>query len=113
MNALIAAIPGQWYRSSPLGDIFQVVGIDQDDRSIDIQYTDGSLDEISVDDWNEKDVKICEQPEDWVGPFDDLESDDIGLPETVMEPHGNESAIERALLEIEERRGLPNGKTDE
>ena len=104
MNAIISAVPGQWYRTPASRDLFQVVSINESDRSIDIQYTDGSLDEIGVDDWPENDVEICGQPEDWVGPFDDLESDDIGLPETLMEPHSKELPMERALLEIEEAR---------
>jgi hypothetical protein len=39
-----------------------------------------------------------------VGSFDDLEPDDIGLPESSAHPHGAEVPMERALLEIEERR---------
>lgn len=106
MNALIAAVPGQWYRIRASGDIFQVVGLDEEDRSIEIQWTDGSLDEINAEDWMEKDVALCEQPEDWVGPFDDLESDDIGLPETPVEGYRNEPSMERALLKIEQLRNL-------
>ena len=113
MNTRIAVVPGQWYRDSASGDIFQIVSVDDDDGSIDIQYTDGALEETSFDDWIAKDLQPCEQPEDWVGPFDDLQSDDIGLPESSAEPHGAEVPMERALLEIEEQRTLPTSSTDE
>ena len=103
MNAQIAALPGQWYRDPSSGGIFQIVGIDEEDRSIDIQHVDGSLEETSFDDWMGKRLESCEQPEDWVGPYDDLESDDIGLPETSMEPRA-EAPMDRALLVIEGQR---------
>ena len=55
----------------------------------------------------------CEQPEDWKGPFDDLEPVDIGLPEATSESNGNEAPMERALLDIEEKRSLGLEGTDE
>ncbi len=104
MKDRIAATPGQWYLDRASGDMFQVVSVDPDDGSIDVQHTDGSLEETSVDDWVTRSLEGCEQPEDWVGSFDDLETDDIGLPETPAEPHAAEIPMERALLEMEERR---------
>ncbi|MGA2710594.1 MAG: DUF6763 family protein [Steroidobacteraceae bacterium] len=104
MNTRSNAIPGQWYLDRQRGDIFQVVGVDGDGRSIDIQYADGSVEDISLDDWVMLDVVGCDQPEDWVGPYDDLESDDIGIPENTQDAHSAELPMERALLEIEEQR---------
>jgi hypothetical protein len=99
MNNRIAAVPGQWYLDRESGDIVQIVSVDEDDGSIDMQHTDGSLEETSMD--------------DWVGPFDDLEADDIGLPEAHAEPPGAEIPMERALLEIEERRAAAMNDLDE
>ena len=104
MNSRIAAVPGQWYLDRESGVMFQIVSVDEDDGSIDVQHTDGSLEETSVDDWVTRSLEGCEQPEDWVGSFDDLQADDIGLPETHADPHGAEVPMERALLEIEEQR---------
>lgn len=113
MNSRISAAPGQWYLDRDSGSIFQIVSIDEDDRSIDIQYVDGSLEETGFDDWVARNLQPCEQPEDWVGPFDDLESDDIGLPEAATEPHCAEAPMERALLEMEEQHALPSNSADE
>ena len=103
MNSRIAAVPGQWYLDPGSGAIFQIVSVDGRAGSIDVQHSDGSLEETSVDDWVTRRFERCEQPEDWVGSFDDLEADDIGLPESHPDPHGAEAPMERALLEIEER----------
>jgi hypothetical protein len=47
-----------------------------------------------------------------VGPFDDLESDDIGMPEASAEPHGAETPMQRALLEMEAQPAAPVMGTD-
>ena len=112
MNNRIAAIPGQWYLDRGSGDMFQIVSIDEDDGSIDVQHADGSLEERSVGDWLTRELERCEQPEDWVGSFDDLEVDEIGLPENPPDPHAAEVPMERALLEIE-ARPAPTNETDE
>ena len=113
MNNRIAAVPGQWYLHRGSGQMFQIVSVDKDDGSIDVQHADGSLEETTVDDWVARSLEGCEQPEDWVGSFDDLEADDIGLPESHADPHGAEAPMERALLEIEARRTAVLNEMDE
>jgi hypothetical protein len=96
--------PGQWYLDRQSGSLFQVVGVDGDAGSIDVQFSDGAVDEFLVDDWEAMSLERGEQPEDWAGPYDDLEADDIGLPEGAGASHGAEVPMERALLDLEERR---------
>jgi hypothetical protein len=109
MSNRIAAVPGQWYLDRGPRDMFQIVSVDEDDGSIDVQHADGSLEEMSVGDWVTRRLEGCERPEDSVGAFDDLEADDIGLPD----PHGAEIPMERALLEIEERRTVAMNEIDD
>lgn len=112
MDNSIVAAPGEWYLDRASGSTFQVVTVDESDRSIGIQYADGSLEEMSSDDWKTNDLERCEQPEDWVGPYDDLESDDIGMPEASGEAHPADIPMERALREIEEQGPDPMDDTD-
>jgi hypothetical protein len=98
--------PGEWYRDRQTGNVFQVVGVDEEDQSVEIQLADGAVDEFLMDEWQAIALERCEQPEDWAGPFDDLEPDDVGLPEATAELHGSEVPMERALLDIEEKRTL-------
>lgn len=95
---------GEWYLDGQSGSVFQVVGVDEDDGSVDIQFVDGTVEEYLIEDWEAMTLERCEQPEDWAGPFDDLEADDIGLPENTAESHGAEVPMERALLDLEEKR---------
>jgi hypothetical protein len=113
MISRIAAIPGQWYLDRESRNLFQVVSIDADDRLIETQYADGSLEETSMEDWAARSLENCEQPEDWMGPFDDLGPEDIGLPEVNVEARGSGMAMDRALLDIEERRSPPTNSSEE
>jgi hypothetical protein len=64
---------GQWYRISG-GELFEVVAFDDDDGTIDIQYFDGSLEELDREDWEseweEGQLEAAEAPEDWTGSVD-------------------------------------------
>ena len=50
--------------------------------TIEIQYFDGDVEEIDLDDWFGLDIERIEPPEDWTGPMNDVESDDLGYTET-------------------------------
>ena len=69
--------------------------------------------ETSFDEWAAMELDPCEQPEDWVGSFDDLESDDVGIPENPADAHSAELPMERALLGIEEQRAPPPSDVEE
>jgi len=75
---------GQWYTRWDKGEIFQVTGYDEGSRTIEIQSFDGDLDEIDLDIWATMPLALAEPPEDWTGPVDDIERDDLGYSETGM-----------------------------
>jgi hypothetical protein len=71
---------GKWYRIQG-GESFEVVAFDEDDGTIELQYFDGTVEEMDLDDWNaEKEngaLEEIEAPEDWTGSVDvDPEEDD-------------------------------------
>jgi hypothetical protein len=66
--------------------MFQVVGRDANSRAIEIQSFDGELDEIDAETWATLPLERAEPPEDWTGPMDDVETDDLGYSETEMAP---------------------------
>ena len=75
---------GQWYTRWDKGEIFQVMGYDQGSRTIEIQTFDGDLDEIDSEVWTVLPLAAVEPPEDWTGPVDDVQRDDLGYSETDM-----------------------------
>lgn len=71
-------IIGNWYRNQETGNDFEVVALDEDAQTIEIQYFDGEVEELDFDAWYELAIEAIEAPEDWSGPFDELEVDDLG-----------------------------------
>jgi hypothetical protein len=56
---------GQWYRHLDRGEIFRVVGLATESRSILIQNVDGDLDEIDEESWVTLPLGWAEPPETW------------------------------------------------
>jgi hypothetical protein len=72
---------GAWYRFNG-GELFEVVAIDDDDGTIDIQYFDGTVEEMDREDWqaqwDEGALESAQPPEDWSGSVDIEGSDEEG-----------------------------------
>jgi len=66
-------IVGDWYRLNA-GELFEVVAFDPDDGTIEIQYFDGTLEEMELEDWaasaEEGALVEADPPEDWTGSVD-------------------------------------------
>lgn len=77
-------VVGQWYRHLDKGETFQVVDVDAGDGRVEVQAFDGNIDEFARAEWNLLAVDVCAPPEDWTGPYDDVERDDPGYTDTEM-----------------------------
>ncbi len=70
---------GDWYRLKEGGALFEVVAFDADDGTIEIQYFDGAVEEMDIEDWDgqweEGALESAEPPEDYSGAVD-VESDE-------------------------------------
>ncbi len=78
---------GKWYLDNADHQLFEIVAIDEEDDTIEIQYFDGSIEELDSELWNEMELTSAAPPEDWSGPFDDLEADDMPDPDNPVETH--------------------------
>jgi len=73
----IDPIEGNWYHHLDREKDFMVVDVNKREGTVDIQYFDGDIEELEMEEWEEMDLEEIEPPEDWSGPLDDLESDDL------------------------------------
>ena len=89
----IIPVIGSWYQNAN-DQQFEVIGIDEDEGFIEIQYFGGELDAIEFDTWQAMGYIEVAPPEDWSGPFDDLEKDDLGYTDTNVPPEHRNFAIE-------------------
>ena len=67
----------QWYRHQDKGQPFLIVAIDDDAEAIEIQFFDGTLEEISFSDWAGLNIEECEEPDSWAGAIDDMDANEL------------------------------------
>ena len=67
---------GQWYEDLESEESFQVLKVDEDNETIEIQHLDGEKEELDVDDWAELDLETTEEPEGWSGSKSEEDDDD-------------------------------------
>lgn len=77
---------GQWFRR-PNGTLFEVVAIDEEDMTVEIQQFDGTIDEIDLERWPDLFLTEVSAPEDWTGSVDMDPEDYVGKAEVEM-PNG-------------------------
>lgn len=72
---------GEWYRVRG-GDLLEVVAIDEDDGTIEVQHFDGTIEELDLQDWGAQrasgEIEDADAPEDWSGSVD-VEGDEDAL----------------------------------
>jgi len=78
---------GAWYRIR--GESFEVVAVDEDDGTIEMQTFDGTVEEMDIEDWNSQhasgEIEAAEAPEDWSGSVDVDGEDDAPSPNSGLE----------------------------
>jgi hypothetical protein len=79
---------GEWYRTSP-GNTLEVVAVDADDGTIEVQYFDGTVEEFDLDDWEAQrangEITNAQAPEDWSGSVDVDDEDQSPSPNSGYE----------------------------
>lgn len=81
---------GRWYRR-PNRALFEVVAIDEEDGTLEIQYFDGTVAELELDGWPDLVIEQMPAPEDWSGaldvaPEDTVHDQDGQLPHDWSDP---------------------------
>ena len=83
---------GRWFKR-PNGTLLKVVAVDEDDSTIEIQYFDGTIDEIDREAWAEQFLIEVAAPEDWSGSVDMDPDDYVGRKADEM-PQGFHDPLE-------------------
>ena len=80
---------GNWYRW-PNGTLFEVVALDEDSETVELQFFDGTIDEVEFDTWPTLLTEQVNAPEDWLGSVDmdpeDFTGKDDGMPQGWHDP---------------------------
>ncbi len=97
MATVIPAV-GDWYRLNG-GAPFEVVALDDDDGTIEVQYADGTLEELDREDWkqwcDEHVLEATDASEDWSDSAD-VEADE---GRSRADPYGEDSDLRAGSLD--------------
>ena len=74
-------VVGNWYLDSDNDTTFEVVAIDEDEGTVEIQMYEGEVEEIDIDDWYEMNLEEAAEPDDWTGAYDDTDDEEEDLTE--------------------------------
>ena len=83
---------GKWFRR-PNGSLFEVVAVDEDAATIEIQHFDATIDEVDLESWPELLTIEVSAPEDWSGSVD-MDPDDYVGHKTSDMPAGFHDPLE-------------------
>jgi hypothetical protein len=113
----------EWYHYPAKAQKFKVTAFDDQAATVEIQYFDGNIDELDLDTWYGLDIERIEAPEDWTGPMDNIEKDDLNPVGTEMQdedwdaPYNEDDeklrAGPRPPAEDEEEDTWPEGTPEE
>jgi hypothetical protein len=78
MTTKFDPIISNWYCHLDKGQRFRVVAIDEKTKTVQVQDFDGNLDEYEMESWYQLEIEPCEAPENWSGPLDIGNVDDLG-----------------------------------
>lgn len=70
---------GEWYKNEE-GVSLEVIAVDEEEQVIEIQYFDGSIEELDFDTWRSSRFTRRKPPVDWSGTFPGLAWDDLEEP---------------------------------
>jgi len=76
---------GDWYQNTDSGAIFEIVAVDEDDETIELQHLDGEVEEYDFEQWQEMGITRVSAPEDWRVGFE-ISREDAPNPDAVIHP---------------------------
>ena len=96
-------IVGHWYEDLDNGQRFEVLEVDEDRRIIEIQYSNGDVDEIDLSDWYDMEFEPVEGSEEWAGSAEETEESELEYSEPeIEEDWSSRSRRSRRSLDEEE-----------
>ena len=69
-------VKGQWYENIDDEETFRVLSVDEDAELVEIEYLDGEIDELDIEEWHELDLELIDEPEGWSEDEDEDEDED-------------------------------------
>lgn len=96
---------GHWYQDDSSGQVFEIVALDRDEGTLQVQYLDGEIAAYDYDSWGDMQLTLAAEPEDWRSAFE-LDDDQRLDPDAAMHPMQWDSPLSciepEAMLGVDE-----------
>ncbi len=82
---------GTWYQDAEEDVLFEVVAVDEESTTIEVQFESGEVGEFDFETWKQMVVLRAQPPEDWRSSYelsdeDNLDADDVYIPDSWDDP---------------------------
>lgn len=84
MSRLLPEI-GRWYQELGSRQVFEIVALDREEGTVQIQYLDGEIADYDLEAWGELTLVGAAAPEDWRTAFE-LDDDVAMDPDAALQP---------------------------
>ena len=74
--------PGTWFQI-PDDQLIMVIACDEQESLVEFQYFDGAIEEVDFFTWTHMGLEPADGPDDWSGPYDEIEYDDLGYDDVM------------------------------
>jgi hypothetical protein len=78
-----------WYADAVSGMVFEVVAIDEESSTIEIQFIDGEVGEFDRPTWKSLMLSSIDPPEDWRSPFEVSPEDGLDPDKAIIPDDGS------------------------
>ena len=83
MNKIMPEVSA-WYQDLVSGSLFEVVAYEEETGTVEYQLVDGEVGEYDRSTWKQLTLINAEAPEDWRGPFELNDGDQVYNDETIV-----------------------------
>lgn len=113
MDTEYEPIINNWYRHPDSQLHFCIIDIDETAEVLDIQLADGDLDTLDIDIWNESNMELAVEPENWAITQGNLSEDPDDNTAETKDPFSwqyalHNNAIQSSPLRDQDREQVPD-----
>lgn len=67
---------GEWYLDLESEEQFEVVNVDEEEGTVEVQFLNGEIAEFDRDEWSARELSLIDPPEDWNASLEPVEEGD-------------------------------------
>lgn len=76
MTTDVDAIVNNWYHDLNTNERFLVVATDEINELLEVQNSEGDIEELTFQEWQNKEVELIEEPEEWLEAVESYDEDE-------------------------------------